>query len=239
MTTLWDEIVTGSTPARPAGYEQASPKLHATFGIATPPRSTVSRDAPFKLPTASDLRIPYALSAPDILPHARKAYCSVNPKCAGQWPPERFALGAAAPAYRQYSKRAQHRAGRSGGHPEGAPASIHPRCWPRPLGRAPWAHSRCAGGTPPSVWTLADAARPSGAWTRIFGVDRAVRAGPRVRGDRSRANARRQARPQNGDGGGKSLRRRVAAGRSVGGDRALRRLLEHGEVGEFPRRAAR
>ena len=74
MTSLWDEIVTGSKPARPAGYEQASPKLHATFGIAAPPQSTSSRDAPFKLPTASDLGIPYAPSAPDILTHALKAH---------------------------------------------------------------------------------------------------------------------------------------------------------------------
>ena len=74
MTTLWDEIVRGITPARPVGYEQASPKLHATFGIAAPPRSTVSRDAPFKLPTAGELGIPYAPSAPDILTHALKAY---------------------------------------------------------------------------------------------------------------------------------------------------------------------
>ena len=74
MTSLWDEIVTGSKPARPVGYKQASPKLHATFGIAAPPQSTLSRDAPLRPPTASELGISYAPSAPDILTHALKAY---------------------------------------------------------------------------------------------------------------------------------------------------------------------
>ena len=43
----------------------------------------------------------------------------------GQWSPERSAQGAVAQTYATYFKRPQRRAGRSGGHPKGAPTSAH------------------------------------------------------------------------------------------------------------------
>ena len=73
MTTL-REYLAENRPPRPTGYEQASPKLHATFGIATAPRSTQAEDTPVKPPHAIDLGIPLSPTAPDILPHARKAH---------------------------------------------------------------------------------------------------------------------------------------------------------------------
>ena len=73
MTTL-REYLTENMPPRPTGYEQASPKLHATFGIATAPWRTQPEDTPFKRPHAIELGIPLSPTAPDILPHARKAH---------------------------------------------------------------------------------------------------------------------------------------------------------------------
>ena len=72
MTLL--EYLTENMPPRPTGYERASPKLHATFGIATTLQRTQPEGTPFKQPHAIQLGIPLSPSAADILPHARKAH---------------------------------------------------------------------------------------------------------------------------------------------------------------------
>ena len=45
------------------------------------------------------------------------------------WSPVCSSQGAVAKSYRAYVERAQRGEGRTGGHPQGAPTSAHPRCW--------------------------------------------------------------------------------------------------------------
>ena len=69
----------------------------------------------------------------------------------GQWSPERSAQGAVAQTYATYFKRPQRRAGRSGGHPKGAPTSVHLLCC-RLLTYAGYVREPT-----PRIWTLVDA----------------------------------------------------------------------------------